>query len=59
MCVNLQGVKPANTKHLYNTCTMLDERRGHWADVVQMLYKCFVFAVNRVYCRFLVFPFVF
>ena len=23
---------------------MLDPRRKHWADVVQMLYKCFVFA---------------
>ena len=23
---------------------MLDQRRRHWADVVQMLYKCFVFA---------------
>ena len=34
---------PANTKHLYNICTMLDQRRRRWADVVQMLYKCFVF----------------
>ena len=33
----------ANTKHLYNICTMLDQRRRRWADVVQMLYKCFVF----------------
>ena len=32
-----------NTKHLENTCTMLDQRRRRWADVVQMLYKCFVF----------------
>ena len=32
----------ANTKHLYTICTMLNQRRG--ADVVQMLYKCFVFA---------------
>ena len=24
---------------------MLDQRRRRWADVVQMLYKCFVFAV--------------
>ena len=23
---------------------MLDQRRRHWADVVQMSYKCFVFA---------------
>ena len=37
------GVIPVNTKHLYNICTMLDQRRGRWADVVQMLYKCFVF----------------
>ena len=35
---------PANTKHLYNFRTMLDQRRRCWADVVQMLYKCFVFA---------------
>ena len=38
MCV------PANTKHMYNICTMLDQRQGCWADDVQMLYKCFVFA---------------
>ena len=37
---------PANTKHLYNICTMLDQRRRRWAVVVQMLYKCFVFAGN-------------
>ena len=35
---------PANTKHLYNICTMFGQRRRRWADVVQMLYKCFVFA---------------
>ena len=34
----------ANTKHLYNICTFLAQRRIRWADVVQMLYKCFVFA---------------
>ena len=32
------------TQHIYNICTMLDQRRRLWADVVQMLYKCFVFA---------------
>ena len=37
-------VYPANTKHLYNSCTKLDQRRRRWADVVQVLYKCFVFA---------------
>ena len=34
---------PVSTKHLYNICTMLDQRRRSWADVVQMLYKYFVF----------------
>ena len=28
---------------LYNICTKLDQRRRRWADVVQMLYKYFVF----------------
>ena len=37
-------INPANTKHLYNICTMLEQRRRRWADVVQMVYKCFVFA---------------
>ena len=27
---------------------MLDQRRRRWADVVQMLYTCFVFAGYRV-----------
>ena len=35
---------PENTKHLYNICTMLVQRRRRWTDVVQMLYKCFLFA---------------
>ena len=34
---------PVNTKHLYNICTMLGQRRRRWPDVVQMLYTC-VFA---------------
>ena len=38
------GLYPANTKHLYYICTMLAQRRRRWAGVVQMLYKCFVFA---------------
>ena len=33
---------PANTKYLYNICTMLVQGRRRWADVVQMLYMCFV-----------------
>ena len=35
---------PANAKCLYNICKMLDQRWRRWADIVQMLYKCFVFA---------------
>ena len=27
---------------------MMDQRRRRWADVVEMLYKCFVFAGQRV-----------
>ena len=34
----------ANTKHLNNICTKSVQRRRRWVDVVQMLYKCFVFS---------------
>ena len=46
-CVQIRGsprIYPVNTKHLCNICTMLDQRRRRWAEVVQMLHKCFVFA---------------
>ena len=33
---------PVNTKHLYNICTVLDQRRSRWGDVVHILYKCSV-----------------
>ena len=33
------GTYPVNTEHLYNICTMLDQRPRRWADVVKMLYK--------------------
>ena len=39
-----QSAYPANTKHLYNIFTMLAQRRRRWANVVEMLYKCCVFA---------------
>ena len=39
-----QWTLPVNTKHLHNICAMSDQRRRRWADAVQMLYKCFVFA---------------
>ena len=44
MSWQINEVHPANTKHLYDVFTMLDQRRRRWAGVVQMLYKCFVFA---------------
>ena len=44
--VSWAAFNPVNTKHLYNICTMLDQRRRRWADVVQILYKCFVFSGN-------------
>ena len=28
---------PVNTQHFYNMCTMLDQRRRRWADIVQMV----------------------
>ena len=40
---------PVHTKHLYNICTMLGQRRRRWTDVVQMLYKCFVFSEHMIW----------
>ena len=37
---------PANTKHLYSICTTSAQRLRRWTNIVQMLYKCFVFAGN-------------
>ena len=37
------AITPVDTNNLYKICTMLDQRRRRWADIVQMLYKCFVF----------------
>ena len=41
------GRDSANMKHLYIICTMLAQRRRRWADVAQMLYKCFVIAGEK------------
>ena len=35
---------PGNTNHLYKICTTLAQRFWRWTNIVQMLYKCFVFA---------------
>ena len=37
-------ILPANTKHLHNNCTMSAQRLRRWSNIVQLLYKCFVFA---------------
>ena len=47
-----QSAQPANTKHLYNICTMLEHLIRRWSNIVQMLYKCFVFAWQQVYSFF-------
>ena len=31
-------------KHLYNICKTSAQRLRRWSNIVQMLYKCFVFA---------------
>ena len=38
-----------NTKYFYSICTMSGQRRRRWPDVVEMLYKCFVFA-GKMWC---------
>ena len=43
------GDKPSKQKKLYDICIMLDQRRRrHWDDVLQMLYKCFLFAGKKL-----------
>ena len=39
---------PANTKHYYNICTTSAQRLRRWSNIVQMLYKYFLFTGNRV-----------
>ena len=39
------SIVPVITKHLYNICTMSVQRLRRWSNIVQMLYKCFVFTV--------------
>ena len=41
--VRYRGIS-VNTNHLYNICTILVQHRRRWADVVQIMYKCFMFA---------------
>ena len=44
MCVK---DNPANTKDLYIICTKPAQRLRRWSNIVQMIYKSFVFAVNH------------
>ena len=34
----------ANTKHLYDICTTSAQNFRRWSNIVQMLYKYFLFA---------------
>ena len=43
-------IRPAKTKHLHNMCTTSAQRLRLWANIVQILYKCFVFAA-RVFLK--------
>ena len=43
-----RGGVPANTNHLYKICTMSAHRLRRWSNIVQMLYKCFVFTGIRL-----------
>ena len=40
---------PANTIHLFHICTMSAQRLRRWSNIVQMLYKCFVFAGSALF----------
>ena len=42
-----QRAQSANRKHVYNICTTSAQRLRRWSDIVQMSYKCFVFAGRR------------
>ena len=42
-CTWYTQCSPVNTKHLYNICTTTAQRLRRWTNIVQMLYKCFVF----------------
>ena len=45
----------ANIKHFYEICTSSAQRLRRWSNIVQMLYKCFVFA-ELAYIIFDIFP---
>ena len=38
---------PVNTKYLYNISTTSTQRLRRWSNIVEMLYKCFVFTVYQ------------
>ena len=43
LCQWRTDTTPVNTKHLYSICTTAAQRLRRWSDIVQMLYKCFVY----------------
>ena len=42
------GTSQPGTSHLYNIYTTSAQRLRRWSSIVQMLYKCFVFAGMRI-----------
>ena len=42
---------PVNTKHLYDIYTTSAQRLRRWSNIVEMLYKCFVFTGNGWRCH--------
>ena len=49
---------PANTKYLYDICTTPAQRLRRWSNIVQMLYKCFVFAGQRLLLLMIIIIFI-
>ena len=41
-------IHPADATYLYNICATSAQRLRRWSNIVQMLYKCFVFAGHTI-----------
>ena len=48
--IDILNYIPGTTNHFYKICTTLAQRLWRWTNIVQMLYKCFVFAgITQLY----------
>ena len=41
-------INPANTQHLQSVCTASAQRIKRWSNIVQMVYRCFVYTGNII-----------